>query len=140
VRAFLAEEQHASVLFEGWSSLYATAARIAKTEDVRKQALECAREAWKRCPSERTADFGREIAESFLAFASQLSEDERAFALDVAAKASAAAPRSVDHLETLAAWLELAGRKADAIAALERATAIEPMRASLRSHLEQLRR
>ncbi len=146
VRAFLAEERHAPVLFEGWSSLYAAAARSAKNgsnpavEDLRKQALECAREAWKRCPSDRTADFGREIAESFLAFASELGAEERAFALDVAAKASEAAPRSVDHLETLAAWLELAGRKSDAIAALERASAIEPMRGSVRLQLEALRR
>jgi thioredoxin-like negative regulator of GroEL len=140
IRAFLAEERHASVLFEGWSSLYATAVRVAKTDDLRKQALECAREAWKRCPSDRTADFGREIAESLLAFASEFGEEERAFALDVAAKSSEAAPRSVDHLVTLAAWLELAGRKADAIAALERATAIEPYRASVRLKLETLRR
>jgi thiol-disulfide isomerase/thioredoxin len=146
VRAFLAEEQHTSVLFEGWSALYATAARRAKNgsdpaaADVCKQARECAREAWKRCPPDRTADFGRQIAESFRAFESQLGEDERAFALEVAAKASEAAPRSVDHLETLAAWLELAGRKQDAIAALERAQSIEPYRASVRLKLEALRR
>lgn len=140
VRAFLDEERHASVLFEGWSSLYAAAARIAKTEDLRKQALEFAREAWNRCPPDRTADFGREIAESFLAFERELGPDERAFALEVAAKASEAAPRSVDHLETLAAWLELAGRKPDARTALERASAIEPFRASVRLRLEALRR
>lgn len=142
VRDFLAEETHASVLFEGWSSLYRSAARGGRTlaaESCRKEARECARNAWKCCPPDRAAEFGLEIARSFLASASELSDDERSFALDVAAKASSSAPRSVDHLEVLAAWLEAAGRRDDAVAALERARGIEPARESVKRRLESLR-
>jgi tetratricopeptide (TPR) repeat protein len=149
VRQFLAGETHAAVLFEGWSSLHELALRRAATlansgselaaASCRKEALECARSAWKSCPPERTANFGLEVARGFLADASELSDDDRAFALDVAAKSSAAAPRSVDHLEALAAWLEASGRKDAALATLERARAIEPARESVKRRLESLR-
>jgi hypothetical protein len=149
VREFLAGETRAAVLFEGWSSLHELALRraaaLAKNgselpaASCRKEARECARNAWKNCPPARTADFGLGVARAFLADARELSDDDRTFALDVAAKASAAAPRSVDHLETLAAWLEAAGRKDEALAALERARTIEPARESVRLRLESLR-
>jgi thiol-disulfide isomerase/thioredoxin len=149
VRAFLAGEVHGSVLFEGWSSLQGIALRRAgslassgselEAASLRKEARECARSAWKVCPPDRAADFGLEVAREFLASATELSDEERAFALDVAAKSSAAAPRSVDHLETLSAWLEASGRKDEAVAALQRAREIEPSRESVRLRLEALR-
>lgn len=150
VRSFLANERHGEVRFEGWFSLHEIAMRHARWLDrrggaptavcLRKEAQECARETWKSCPPESTAEFGRVIASNYIAMAQDLTEEDRAFALSLATKASEAAPQSVDHLETLAACFELAGRRAEAVAVLERARAIEPTRTSIRSRLEELRR
>jgi predicted Zn-dependent protease len=86
------------------------------------------------------ASFGRELAADFVAAAGELDDAQRAFALEVATKASDAAPQSVDHLETLASCLVLVGRKADAIPVLERAQRLDPASASIKDRLDELRR
>ncbi len=132
---YLAEEHDESVLFEGWSALHALA-----RQRFPKEARTYGAEAWKHCPPDQVASLGRELARELLAAAPEIDDGQRAFAVELATKASAAAPQSVDHLETLAECLVLAGRKADAIAVLERARAIEPTRASLRERIDELRR
>ncbi len=150
VKTFLAGERHAQVRFEGWSSLRAMSSYQAEEQARRGQmpmaagsraeARACGREAWKSCPADRVATFGRELAQSFLAQDRELTDEERGFAVEVALKASETAPKNVDHLETLAACLELAGRKEEAVAALRRALEIEPGKAALKARLESLQR
>jgi thiol-disulfide isomerase/thioredoxin len=132
---YLADEHHERVLFEGWYLLRAIA-----REHYRKEAREFGAEAWKHCPPDQVASFGRELAADLVAAAGEIDDAQRAFALEVATKASEASPRSVDHLETLASCLVLVGRKTDAVAALERAQALEPTCASIRARLDELRR
>jgi thiol-disulfide isomerase/thioredoxin len=149
IEAFLADEQHASVRFDGWSILHAMAsnqaelserrAQASKGAEARAAALRYGRLAWKDCPEDRVGSFGRELAQNLLADAG-LSDEDRAFAVEVADKASQAAPQDADHLVVLARCLERAGRKEDAIATLRRAIAIEPDRASIRRRLEDLER
>jgi len=132
---YLAGEHHERVLFEGWFLLRAIA-----REHYRKEAREFGAEAWKHCPPDQVASFGRELAADFVAAAGELDDAQRAFALEVATKASDAAPQSVDHLETLASCLVLVGRKADAIPVLERAQRLDPASASIKDRLDELRR
>jgi len=139
VQAFLVDEQHAAVRFEGWASLHEMATRRAVSVEQRLQVRELARAAWKDCPADRTADFGRQVAMEMLAYAMELPAEDVDFAIELATRSSQAAPRSVDHLETLADCLAMAGRSAEAAAALDRALAIEPGRASLLAKREKLR-
>jgi thiol-disulfide isomerase/thioredoxin len=146
IRTFLAEETHDSVLFDGYvvlrNRLFAGALRYEKqglrpvAAGARAEARAAAKEAWKHCPPEQAAEFGREIAMDFAADSAELDDADRAFAADVAAKASALLPRSVDHLETLALCLRNAGRREEAAAVLRRAAEIDPTRPSIRALLE----
>ena len=150
IRAFLADERHPSVLFDGFVALRDRLFRIslehekqglrAESVAMRAEARAAAKEAWKHCPGDRAAEFGRRVAADFASSASELDEADRSFAAEVAAKASSLVPTSVDHLETLADCLELVGKRNDALLALRRAAEIDPTRPSLRARLERAAR
>ena len=145
IRAFLEKETHDAVLFDGYALLHDGLVRTAigyekqGRKDVaaaaRADARAAAKDAWKHCPEPRAAEYGRRLAAD-LAGTPDLDDADRAFAVEVATRASALLPRSVDHLETLADCLERAGRKDEALAALRRAAEIDPNRPSVRARLE----
>lgn len=149
IQSFLAEEKSPLVLFEGYSMLYGMATFQAEdalrrgqtgiASEKRSESREYARRAWKHCPPDRLASFGREITQDFLA-EPQLAEPTLPFLLEVATQASQAAPRSADHLELLGQCLEKAGKPAEARAAYERALEIERSKESVRRKLEALDR
>jgi thiol-disulfide isomerase/thioredoxin len=146
IRTFLEKETHDLVLFDGYALLrdrlvrsanaYAKQGQTVAAAATRAEARAAARDAWKHCPEDRAAEFGRRLAADFMAAAPDLDDADRAFAVDVATRASALLPRSVDHLETLADCLERAGRKDEALATLRRAAEIDPNRPSVRARLE----
>jgi len=146
IRTFLEKETHDSVLFDGYALLrdrlvrmaigYEKQGQKAAAAGLRAEARAAAKEAWKHCPEARAAEFGRRLAADFAATSAELDDADRAFAVEVATKASALLPLSVDHLETLADCLERAGRKDEALATLRRAAEIDPNRPSVRSRLE----
>jgi thiol-disulfide isomerase/thioredoxin len=147
IRAFLEGETHASVLFEGFAALrdgLERSAALYEKQNIRpmafgrrSEARAAAKEAWKRCPPDRAAEIGLKTALEFAAVPAELDADDRAFAVEVASRASSLLPSSVDHLEALATCLEIDGRKDEALEALRRAAAIDPTRPSLRARLER---
>ncbi len=150
IRTFLEKETHDSVLFDGYALLRDRLVRAAITYEkqgqkaaaasFRAEARTAAKSAWKHCPESRAAEFGRRLAADFAAANTEIDDADRAFAVEVATKASALLPNSVDHLETLADCLEHAGRKDEALAALRRAAGIDPNRPSVRARLEAVSR
>lgn len=149
IEAFLAEEKNSFVLFEGYSVLFSMASSRAEESlrtgqrdfaaNLRARALDYGHRAWKECPQDRLATFGRELAQ-YLVADRELGEENRRFAVEVAAKASEAAPQSADHLELLAGCLEMAGRREEAIAALRRSLELNPTNESVRRRIGELER
>jgi thiol-disulfide isomerase/thioredoxin len=149
IQAFLAEEKHPLVLFDGYSVLYSMSSSRAEeafrggdpgiAAKLRAEAREYGRRAFQDCPPDRLASFGRELAQGLLDDP-ELTDEDRKFAVEVAAKASEAAPRSAGHLEILASCLEMAGRREEAIAALRRSLELDPSKESVRRRIADLER
>lgn len=149
IQVFLAGENSPLVLFEGYSMLHGMATFQAESAqrrgqagsaaDERRQAREYARKAWKDCPADRRASFGREIARNLLVDP-QLDQADRDFMVEVATQAWEAAPRSADHLEILGQCLEKAQKQAEALAAFRRALEIDSSKESVRRRVAELGR
>jgi thioredoxin-like negative regulator of GroEL len=147
--SFLANEEHPSVRFEGYAMLHGMASY--QTEDalrqnrtdlvasMRAEARRFARLAWKDCPSERIAGFGREVVQGLLADR-ELDEEGLAFALELATRASQAALRSAEALELLGECLARAGKRTEAIEVFRKALEIDPERRALVRRIEELER
>jgi len=147
IRSFLADEKSPLVLFEGYSMLRSMTSFQAEDARRRKlpelaarlsaEAREQARLAWQNCPADRLAYFGREIAEDLLADP-ELDAPTFPFLIDVATRASQAAPRSADHLEVLGRCLERAQKPEEAASAYRKALEFDPSNESVRRRLEKL--
>lgn len=134
--AFLAEERHPELRFEGWMLerfLCGHEAEEARKRDAPERRAErlaaqrrAEREAWAVCPPEQRARLGHDLAWSWYEASEELAAEELAFALEVARAAAAAAPASATHQDTLACLLWESGALEEALAAARRARALEP--------------
>lgn len=147
IQRFLADEKSPLVLFEGYSMLHGMAAYQAEdaqrrgqpdlAAEKRAEARDYARRAWKVCPPDRLASFGREITQDLLS-APTLDDDTLHFLVDVATRSLEAAPRSADHLELLGRCLEKAGKPAEALEAYRKALEIDPGKESVKRRIAAL--
>jgi thioredoxin 1 len=148
--AFLKTETTPELLFEGWNVVHDW--ELYQIRDLRQgehaeelafhrlAARDAGREAWKYCPSDKIADWGARFAAFLFESAAELTQEEKDLAVDVATRASEAAPNSPDHLEVLGCCLFAAGKKDDAVRTIQRGLAIDPSRTSLKKRLDEFQR
>lgn len=146
--AFLSAQTDSDLLFRGWDRVQDM--EIVQTEEARNRekpdeerthraaARTAGREAWKHCPPDLVAEWGKAFAYMLFEDADVLTRDEKDLAVEVARKAAEAAPRNTDNLEMLACCLSVTGKKDEAKATLERALAIDPGKASLKERLKEV--
>jgi thioredoxin-related protein len=145
--AFLASEKEPEILFEGWSVVenmelfqVRDAHKNERAEEEsfhRAAARDAGREAWKHCPADKISDWGARFAAFLYEDAAHTSAEEKDLAVDVATRASEAAPNSPDHMEVLACCLFASGKRDEALRVIKRALEIAPERASLKKRLEE---
>ena len=123
LHAFLNDEKHASVRFMGWATL---GMRVYPQLRRQKDAIAAVRKAWADCPEAQRAEVGGQVAWVIVSAGDDAGNEDHAFALEVAKAATQADPSNANLLDTLAQCLMLNGKKDEAIAAIDRAIALEP--------------
>lgn len=120
--AFLAEETHQSILFDGWYAVFRHANRMARRDkDMevqganRRASREAAVQLWKYLPETHLARLGNEIAWSFYESAAELTAKEKSFALEVARLAMEASDGDVNVIDTYACCLYASGQTKEAL-------------------------
>jgi len=131
--AFLAGEKDPELLFQGWSNIFyarGVKLRLAQDDDARKEAFAAlavaAREAWDVVPERSVASFGNSVAWTFWENRELCGKDDTLWALEVARKASAAAPDNVNILDTLACCLYAAGQREEALKLVRKCIEMDP--------------
>jgi thioredoxin-related protein len=146
---FIATEPHQELKFRAWRLavyLHGRVVEEARKRDREDQRAEhqaairaAERQAWRVCPPDMVASFGHDLAWSWYVQSDDLTEEELAFAVEVAQAAAAAAPASANHLDTLACCLYVAGETERAVAMLERAMELDPQELRYRRRLIEFR-
>jgi thioredoxin-like negative regulator of GroEL len=152
LRAFLAAEEHAELLHEGWRTIAAAERmwtqrkRDEHDEAGRREhyelALDAERRAWPHTPMERVIPLGAPLAWEIYERRAELPSETVAFALDVALAVVAASERGAtgvdpDLLDTLACLLHANGDAAGALAALRRCIELVPGEPAYRERLRE---
>jgi len=119
---FLSESQHDLLRYEGWSTL----ANLYEQLAMAKECVAAYAKAWPHCPEDKVASFGNSLAWSHWELREELSGDQKSFALEVARKASAAAPDNINTLDTLACCAYMNGRTDEAREIMQRCIDLEP--------------
>lgn len=147
LRAFLAEETHPELLFEGWrwigmleNVMRQQATAEGDLEAAKEHGLasyEAMRTAWKHVPQEYVAAFGGELAWFVCENKDELSDEDLRFGLEVAKKAVALAPEDANLLDTLACSYFHNGQREKALATIEQAIELEPESQAWKDRLAQ---
>lgn len=145
LESLLEREQDREILFQGWSTIYQARSiklRMARDENARKEAwtaiAAAARKAWEAVPEESVPFFGNSVAWAFWENRELCSKDDTLWALEVARKASAAAPDDVNILDTLACCLYAAGRQREALEMVRKCIQLDPENEEWQKRLEEL--
>lgn len=147
VEAFLATEGYPEILFQGHYALVqmhnylvedATGrGDLAAAKQHQGQARAAMKAAWANVPEDQVSQFGNAVASKFYESKDELSPADKAFALEVASKAAAAAEsdsridaeardRYVHALDTYACCLSMNGKKDEALKLLDRCKELDP--------------
>ncbi|MFT7484410.1 MAG: hypothetical protein ACI9F9_000250, partial [Candidatus Paceibacteria bacterium] len=112
VESFLAQETYDEILFDGWYAVYSLhdgAAKKTRKRDEHKVSRHAARAAaiqlWKHAPKKHHARLGNAIAWGFYEDGEDLTETEKAFAVQVAKIAMEASEGDVNVIDTYACCL-----------------------------------
>ena len=126
---FLRDEKHAAVLFQGWSYVADLNDRLGRDPEARRAYAQ----AWAYVPAAQVVRFGHDLAANFWRGRADLTDAERALALEAAERAAEAsesagldAPSMARMRDVLACSYFLVGRRADALAAIEQSIALDP--------------
>jgi hypothetical protein len=146
--AFLEEETHPELLFQGWSSLgqmhgflgkrASDAGDDAAADEHQGELRSAMRMAWKYVPTEQVVGFGNSLAWTFYEARDALSADDKAFALEVAAKAAETSKDDVNVLDTYACCLAMNGKKDEAIRQVQRCIELDPENQQWKDRLVEL--
>ncbi|MFN0009998.1 MAG: thioredoxin family protein [Planctomycetota bacterium] len=146
--AFLAEEKHKELLFEGWSFMVQMNAfmamqaenegRPADAKQYRVDQRSGLKTAWSHVPDAQIGPFGNSLAWSFYEMREELSDEEKGFALEIATKANDASKNDVNVIDTYAACLDMNGKKEEAIRQIQRCIELQPDNQQWKERLAQL--
>ncbi len=142
--AFVEGEQDRGLLFEGWRDIWVLegqSARMArdpeKVKAHERRWVAAARKLWPLVPAEEHGPLGNKIAWGFYEHRSNLAPEDLRFALSVAEKAVEAAPDTPWIVDTLACCLFAVGRRAEAIATVQRCIELDPKNPQWRERLAE---
>ena len=145
---FLAEEKHPEVLFEGWgfvgninfylSRLAEARGQTEETNRLRAVQRNALRTAWAHVPEASLVTFGNTLAFAYFEERRVLSDEDKAFALEVARKVNEAAKDNVNAIDTYACCLAMNGKKDEALAQIRRCIELEPDKAQWKERLKEL--
>lgn len=148
--AFLAEEKHPEILFDGWNTMgrmlgflaerAAGGGEAEKAKKLRAELRAAVRNAWKHCPTDQIAPCGASLAWVFYEARDEITGDDKAFALEVATRAAAAAEKEPDVLHTLACCLFMNGRKEDALKQIARCIELDPTNETWKERLAEFQK
>lgn len=145
----LEHEADPEVLFRGWSIVadfeVGALARIQQAREstpvqaaaARARRREALQRAWPHCPRDEMIEFGNALAWSFYESTEELGAEEKAFALQVAARAAELAPEAPAVVDTLACCLWMNGKKDEALAAARRCVELDPKNDAWRERVEE---
>jgi thiol-disulfide isomerase/thioredoxin len=146
---FLKEEKNDELLFEGWNFMSqmnlflskqaeqkGSAADAKKYEAEHRSAL---RSAWKYVPKAQLAPFGNSLAWTFYEARANLSDEDKAFALEVAGKVQELSKDDVSAIDTYACCLAMNGKKDEAIQQVQRCIELEPDNPKWKDRLAELK-
>lgn len=147
VVAFLEKETYPDILFQGWFSVYKmhgflaqAAAKKGDMEESKRHELEgnkAMRLIWKNCPQKEQGNLGPQIALDYFERRDKVTAEDRAFALEVAKGAQAAAPDVSATVGALACCLFMNGSKDEAIKHMQHAIELEPTNEKWKAYLTQ---
>ena len=130
---FLAEETDAGILHRGWYVIWKVEEYLGKVSDEPAEVadhwrrfLVAGRVAWKHVPERYVSSFGNTLAWALYENRDRLADDDKAFALTVAARAAAAAAEDASTLDTYACCLFMNGQVKEAVRLLDRCIELEP--------------
>jgi len=148
LEAFLAEEKHKELLFEGWTFMVQLNAFLAKqaegegrADDAKKYLTDqraALKTAWTHVPDAQVGPFGNSLAWSLYEMRTELSDEEKAFALEVAAKANEASKDDVSVIDTYACCLAMNGKQEEAIRQIQRCIELQPDNQQWKERLAEL--
>jgi hypothetical protein len=109
---FLAEEKHEELLYQGWTSMgqmngfLAQQAQqkgdVAGTKKYKAESRSALRTAWKYVPESQIAEFGNSLAWTYYEGREDVSDADKAFALEVAKKVNDLSKDDVNTIDTYA--------------------------------------
>jgi thiol-disulfide isomerase/thioredoxin len=144
---FLERETHREVLFEGWKRmnqmqayLVQEAARTGRQDEAAKQRQEMrksARRALENCPAGERAAFGNQLAWDYWETRTELTAEEKIFALEVARSSAASSKDDVHVIDTLACCLFMNGKTEEAMREIQRCIDLEPGNSQWRRRLAE---
>jgi thiol-disulfide isomerase/thioredoxin len=150
VATFLASESHPEILFQGNYALVqmhdylaqqATGkGDLASAKQHRDAARASMKTAWANVPEEQVAAYGNTVAWAFYEQRDELSPADKAFALEVAEKASATAKDDAHAIDTYACCLFMNGKKDEALKQLDRCRELDPKAAFWRDRLAEFQK
>lgn len=133
VMAFLANETHDEILFDGWYAVYSVNDRAAKQTRKRDEhkilrlaAREAALSLWKHTPEKYQGSLGNAIAWGFYEDEDDLTDSDKAFAVEVAKIAAAASEDDVNVIDTYACCLFISGKAEEAVKQIDRCIELDP--------------
>lgn len=146
--AFLAEEKHEELLFEGWNFMGQMNLFLAKQAEQKGSEADAKkyqadhrsslRTAWKYVPDSQVATFGNSVAFAFYEARANLSDEDKAFALEVAGKVNEVSKDNVNAIDTYACCLAMNGKKDDAIRQVQRCIELQPENPKWKDRLAEL--
>ncbi len=148
--AFLQKETYPEILFDGYSSLGRMhlflgekAGQDDRDDEVKKHSGEARgalKTAWKYVPKDQVAQFGNTLAWSYYEARDELAPADKAFALEVAEKASAAGKDDVNVIDTYACCLFMNDKKDQALLQIARCIELEPKKQAWKDRLSEFQK
>lgn len=139
MEGFLAKEQNAEVLFEGWSYLGNLYAALSRGADARKAFMS----AWEHVSQADVVNFGNALTTGFWTEREKLDKQEKSFALDVATRVMSEVERQklgpaqqAVHLDSLACCYYMNGKNYHAVKTIGRSIKLDPDTEAYKLRLE----
>jgi thioredoxin-related protein len=144
LKEFLAHETYPEVQFRAWNvlgqiygALLGQATTPAEAQRLNLEARNAQMTAWRTAPDAEASAFGKQILRELYANKDKLSDEDKAFALDVAARVEHLGANDPDAFDLAAGAHFMNGKKEDAQRLARRAVELDPKNADYALRLKE---